>query len=194
MFLIRKPSPHFIRVFLEGQARQDVTYTAVGATADKPPLGYVVDHTRIKLGSGRAIFTAAKNALHKWEQFCLGWVEPFWPDTPIEPGKVVAVLGRACCLWTLNACRIVYVVDEPRRFGYAYGTLPDHIESGEERFMVEWHDDDAVWYDILAFSRPHHFFARLGYPLVRRLQKRFAADSASALKRAVGAVDWVSVR
>ena len=137
MFLSRKPSPPFIRAFLEGHAKLDLTYPAMGATAYKPPLGFVVDHTRIKLGTGQAAFAAAKNALHKWEQFRLGWVEPFWPDTPIEPGQVVGVLGRACCMWTLNACRIVYVVDEPRKFGFAYGTLPDHAESGEERFTVE---------------------------------------------------------
>ena len=190
MFLIRKPSPNFIRTFLEGQAKLSFTYTAVRATAGTPPLGYVVDHpTRIKLGSGPAAFAAAKNALHRWEQFRLGWVEPFWPDTPIEPGQVVGVLGRASCLWTLNACRIVYVVDEPRRFGFAYGTLPDHVESGEERFTIEWQDDDTVWYDILAFSRPNHFLARLGYPLVRKLQKRFAKDSAAAMQRAAGSGD-----
>ena len=50
------------------------------------------------------------------------------------------------------------------------------------------HEDDAVWYDILAFSRPNHFLARLGYPLVRRLQKRFARDSASAIKNVVKSI------
>ena len=89
----------------------------------------------------------------------------------------------------LNACRIVYVRDEPRRFSFAYGTLPDHIESGEERFTLEWQEDDSVWYDILAFSRPNHFLARLGYPIVRRLQRRFARDSATAMKRAAGSGD-----
>lgn len=186
MFLLRKPSPSFIRAFLEGQSKLAFTYSAVGATAGTPPSGYVVDHTRIKLGSGPPAFAAAKNALHRWDQFRLGWVEPCWPDTAIEPGKVVGILARTCCLWSLNACRIVYVVDEPKRFGFAYGTLPGHVESGEERFTVEWHEDDAVWYDILAFSRPNHFLARLGYPLVRRLQKRFARDSATAMKRAAG--------
>jgi len=184
MFLFRKPSPPLVRAFLEVQGKLNWTYPAVGGTADKPPLGYVVDHTRIKLGSGQAAFIAAKDALRKWDQFRLGWVEPSWPDTPIEPGQFVGVLGRACGLWSLNACRIVYVVDKPRRFGFAYGTLPDHIESGEERFTVEWHEeDDAVWYDILAFSRPNHFLAR--YPFVRRLQKRFARDSEAAMLRAV---------
>jgi hypothetical protein len=113
MFLIRKPSPSFVRAFLEEQAKLAFTYPAVGATAGTPPLGFVVDYTRIKLGNGPSVFAAAKNALQRWEQFCLGWVEPCWPDTPIEPGQVVGVLARTCCLWSLNACRIVYVVNEP---------------------------------------------------------------------------------
>jgi len=72
------------------------------------------------------------------------------------------------------------------RFGFAYGTLPDHAGSGEERFLVEWDtDDDSVWYDILAFSRPRHFLARLGYPWMRRAQKPFGRQSAAAMRRAV---------
>jgi uncharacterized protein (UPF0548 family) len=71
------------------------------------------------------------------------------------------------------------------KFGFAYGTLAEHAERGEERFLVEWHqDDDTVWYDLLAFSKPGPM-ARVGYPLARRLQKRFARDSKEAMKRAV---------
>ena len=91
--------------------------------------------------------------------------------------------------WWLNSCRIVYVIDEQNpvwRFGFAYGTLPGHIEAGEERFLLEWSAaDDIVWYDILAFSRPRHMLARLGYPLVRRMQKQFGRDSAAAMRRSV---------
>jgi uncharacterized protein (UPF0548 family) len=73
------------------------------------------------------------------------------------------------------------------RFGFAYGTLPGHAESGEERFLVEWdRTGDAVRYDVLAFSRPRHPLARLGYPLTRRAQRRFARDSAAAMLRAAG--------
>lgn len=185
MFLLRKPSPSLIRAFLEKQAKLTFTYSAVGASAEKPPLGYVVDHTRIKIGSTQTAFIAAKDSLRRWDQIRLSWVEPFWPDTPVEPGRVVGVLGRCYGMKSLNACRIVYVVNEPRKFSFAYGTLPDHIESGEERFTVEWQEDDSVWYDILAFSRPNHFLAQLGNSLVRRLQKRFARDSAVAMKKAV---------
>jgi uncharacterized protein (UPF0548 family) len=189
MMSLRKPPADTIRRFLAEQAELPFTYAAVGATATTPPTGYAVDRTRIKLGEGQPVFRSAIAALRRWEQFRLGWVEAWSPDTPIRPGEVVAVMGRAIGLWWLNACRIVYLVDESGpicRFGFAYGTLPGHVESGEERFLIEWDEDtDAVWYDILAFSRPNHVLARLGYPVVRRKQKRFGRDSAAAVFRAV---------
>src|SRR5262245_33370608 len=112
MFLFCKPSAPFVGAFLEAQAKLDLTYPAVGATAATPPLGYVVDHTRIQVGSAKTDFTAGKAALRRWEQFRLGWVEPCRQDTPVEAGQVVGILGRYCALWSLNACRVVYVVDE----------------------------------------------------------------------------------
>jgi len=185
MLLLRKPSPATIRDFLAKQSRLDLTYAAVGATAAVPPSGYVVDHTRIKLGEGEGVFQAAKAALERWEQFRLGWLEANPQETPIKTGAVVAVVARAIGLWWLNACRIVYVVDEVervRRFGFGYGTLPEHAGTGEERFMIEWdRGDDSVWYDILAFSRPNHFLTRLGYPWVRRTQRRFGRGSAAVM-------------
>jgi uncharacterized protein (UPF0548 family) len=192
MLSLRKPSPEDIRQFLTAQGRHDFTYSAVGATATTPPAGYVVDHTRAKLGEGEATFTAARDALKNWRQFDLGWLEAWSSETPIKPGEVVAVLARAIGLWWLNACRIVYVIDEAgpiTKFGFAYGTLPDHAGSGEERFLIEWHrGDDSVWYDILAFSRPQHFLFRLGYPMARRTQKRFGRESGAVMLRAVGSV------
>lgn len=187
---LRKPDAESIRQFRQAQAMLDFTYSAVGATANAPPAGYVVDHTRIQLGNGKEIFEAAKSALRGWEHFHLGWVAASPTETPIEAGEVVAVMGRVFGFWWLNACRIVYVVDEVgpiTRFGFAYGTLPGHAESGEERFLIEWdRADDCVWYDILAFSRPNYVVTKLAYPLVRCFQKRFARDSAAAMLKAVG--------
>jgi uncharacterized protein (UPF0548 family) len=189
MLSLRKPSVEWVQEFLASQSKLDLTYLAVRATAAVPPPGYVVDRTRIKLGEGARCFAAAKDTLERWEHFRLGWVETWPPDTPIKVDQVVAVIAHLFGLWLLNACRIVYVVDElgrVQRYGFAYGTLPEHAESGEKRFTVEWHENDnAVWYDILAFSRPQQFLARVGYPLTRRLQKRFARDSAAAMLRAV---------
>jgi uncharacterized protein (UPF0548 family) len=189
MLSLRKPSHVEIRKFLDAQSRLDFSYAFVGHTASTPPAGFNVDHTRVKLGSGEAVFVAATSALQRWEQFRLGWVEAWSPKTPIHAGESVAILARIGGLWWLNACRIVYVIDEAspvQRFGFAYGTLPEHAEIGEERFLIEWEPaDNSVWYDILAFSRPRSPLARLGYPITRLIQKRFARDSAAAMLLAV---------
>ena len=145
MLSLRKPSVDAMRRFLEAQRELPFTYEAVGATAGTPPAGYVVDRTRIKLGEGEAVFRSATAAVRRWEQFNLGWVDAWPTDTPIQKGEVVAVMGRAVGVWWLNACRVLYVVDEAgpiSKFGFAYGTLPGHVESGEERFLIEWDRED----------------------------------------------------
>ena len=192
MLLLRKPSADTIQHFLSGQSKLDFTYTAVGSTIAKIPSGFIVDHTRVKIGSGEDVFEAAKSALRRWDHFRLGWLEACHGTTPIQKGDVVAIVANTFGLWWLNACRIIFVIDDTgatARFGFAYGTLPGHAAIGEERFLLEWdHSDNSVWYDILAFSRPNHLLARQGYPMVRRIQKRFGQESSDAMRRAVNAV------
>ena len=186
---LHKPCTDILSQFVAEQSELDFSYSAVGATAETPPVGFVVDRTRIELGAGESVFEAAKSALQRWQQFHLGWVEAWSPETPLEVGQTVAIMGWAVGFWWLNSCRIVYTVDESgdtTTFGFAYGTLPGHVESGEERFLIEWdRTTDQVAYDILAFSKPNHVLTRLGYPLVRRSQKRFGRDSAASMFRAV---------
>lgn len=189
MWSFRKPSIDSVRSFIAEQAKLDFSYAAVGATATTPPAGFAVDRTRIKLGEGEAVFQSGITALQRWNHFKLGWVDAWPPETPIQPGEVVAVMGHAVGVWCVNCCRIVYVVNESgpiNKFGFAYGTLPGHIASGEERFLIKWgQGDNSVWYDIFAFSRPNQIITRLGYPAVRRMQKRFGRDSARAVFKAV---------
>lgn len=190
MLQFRKPASETICRYIEAQSALEFTYADIGATANTPPVGFVVDHTRIELGKGEVAFESARATFQQWQHFDLGWVEAWPTNTPIRAGETVAVLVRAFGLWWLNAARIVYVVDETTesmsRFGFAYGTLPGHVEAGEERFLVEWnHENDRVSYDILAFSRPRHILTRLAKWQVRRMQKRFGRDSAAAMQRAV---------
>jgi uncharacterized protein (UPF0548 family) len=189
MFLFKKPTDERISDFIESQSRLDFTYPLVGATKNGDhPSGFLVDHNRIRLGSGQATFDSAKRALCEWRHYRFDWIELYRPDVDPVPDQTVGVLVRALGLWVLNACRIAYVIEDEaplRRFAFAYGTLPEHAESGEERFQVEWRKDDSVWYDILAFSRPNQLFARLAYPYVRQKQKQFARESKLAMKDAV---------
>jgi len=191
VFRLFRPSDAALRRLAEEQRSLPFTYTAVGATLESAavpiPSGYNVDRTRRRLGTGDDVFQAAKQAIRAWRHFDMGWVGVFRSDVPIEKDQVAIVVARGLGLWSAHAARIVYVVDEPRMFGFAYGTLPGHAEQGEERFLVEQLPDGSVWYDIIAFSRPRHVLAKLFYPLVRRLQKCFGRDSAAAMVRAVEA-------
>ena len=190
MVSLHRPSDTVIQAFLDHQRPQPFPYRGVGNSRHIPPAGYVVDHRRVCLGTGQHTFEAACAALQRWQMFQVSRVQLCWPTTGIEPGAVVGILVSWSGLWFLNACRIVYVLDETspvRRVGFAYGTLPAHAERGEERFSIEWHSNDTVWYDLLAFSRPGHWLIWLGYPCARLLQRRFTLASLDAMVRAVGA-------
>ena len=161
---LRKPSPALLRRIIAERSPLDFTYAHVGATSSLPPSplhlppSFTTDHTRVELGKGATTFERAKAALGRWQQFDLGWLEAFPGDTPIRAGETVLVIARAGGLWWTNAARIVYTIDNHSnvvsRFGFAYGTLPGHVESGEERFLIEWdRETDVVHFDILAFSR-----------------------------------------
>ena len=136
MFFLSEPSAETITTFIDAQRDLPFSYHAVGATNGNAPLGFVVDHNRIQLGTGAAVFKEAKEALSNWKQFDLGWVNIVPAGVPVEVGATVAVKARAFGTWSLSAARVVYVINEAgptERFGFAYGTLPDHVETGEER-------------------------------------------------------------
>jgi uncharacterized protein (UPF0548 family) len=185
MISLARPAAAHIARFVEAQRTLAFTYDEVGRTRDDDmPAGYAIDRNRVQLGSGAATFASAKRQLRGWRMFP-PWTAIAPITTPIEAGHTLAVLVNALGLWFLNAARIVYVIDEPQRFGFAYGTLPGHAERGEERFLIEQLADDSVWYDVRAFSEPRFWGARLAYPITRRLQKRFGRDSKAAMLRAL---------
>jgi uncharacterized protein (UPF0548 family) len=187
MFQLSRPTAAQVAAFLAAQRGREFSYRELGATrSGRPPAGYTVDRNRVRLGVGAPVYRQAVAALRSWRMSSLGWSTTHHANAALAPGETVAVVVRHYGFWSMNACRIVYVLDEEteavRRTGFAYGTLLDHAEIGEERFVVEWqHADDSVWYDLYAFSRPGHVLARLGYPLGRRLQKRFARESKQAM-------------
>ncbi len=187
-FTLRRPEDRTIRQFLADRSADEFSYPEVGLSATGVPQGYNVDHNRILLGHGPEVFAKARLAIEAWKMFDIGWVELIHAPEAIRVGMNVAILARSAGLYSLSSCRVVYLLDEAepiRRWGFGYGTLTNHVERGEERFSVEWRSDDSVWYDIVAFSQPRHWFAKLGYPVARHYQRRFAQDSKAAMKRAV---------
>ncbi len=187
MFSIAKPDNLTFETFLSDSESDIFSYSEIAATATVIPENYTIDHNRCELGIGGETFESAKEAINNWEMFNIGWIELYDNRTPIVNGQTIALLIKHFGFYSLNATRIVYTIDEPNRYGFAYGTLTQHGEIGEERFTVAIDEKTkAVTYDILAMSRPGHIFAKLGYPFTRYLQKQFAIDSMNAMKHSVG--------
>ena len=182
---LSRPDSETIRQFLDEQRSLPFSYEEIGHTKHgaRTHRGFDVDHNRQLLGHGKETYVEAHKAIRAWKMFPAAWTA-IEPHVSIIEGEMVGVLVNALGVSWLNAARIVYVIDEPRRFGFAYGTLPGHAERGEERFSVEWLADDSVWYDLYAFSRPRLLAARVAAPVTRALQRRFARDSKAAMASA----------
>lgn len=151
-------------------AEAKLTYTEVGATAGELPAQYHHITRRVIVGSGHQVFADAANAVAGWQvQLRAGLA--VLASSPTALAGTVAVLGLGIGpLRTGAPCRVVYMVEEPRRRGFAYGTLAGHPESGEEAFIVEHHDDDTVSFTVTAFSRPSTAIARVAGPAARLIQ------------------------
>jgi uncharacterized protein (UPF0548 family) len=193
-FRLTRPSARELDAVLAAQRDAPFTYPEVGATRGPAAAGYTIDRNRVRLGAGARTWARAVDALRHWRMTALGWASIHPPRAALAVGTPVAMVVRHYGFWSVHACRIVYTIDEVteaddgrvHRFGFAYGTLPAHAASGEERFEVSWRRaDDSVWYDLLAHSRPRHPLARLGGPLARWQQRRFGRDSKRAMQHAV---------
>lgn len=144
---------------------------------------YNYDETMIFLGEGPEVFTAARKVIREWKMFPSSWTKVYPDHAPIRTGQRVAVLFKLMGLWWWNSSEIQYTIEEADRFGFAYGTLPGHVESGEELFLVEIDDSEKVWYKIKAFSRPAYWVVNLVYPYARSQQRRFVKESMAQMKK-----------
>lgn len=159
----------------------ELTYPQIGATRDGGPLpdGYRHVVRRERLGDGPDVFDRATAALRSWDmQRGAGLRVP-----ASTPPPAVGVRLTATIAVLRIPCQVVWVLDDDRRYGYGYGTLPGHPESGEEAFVVTWDDEDRVWLDIRAFSRPARWYTRLGGPMAHLAQDLATARYVAVVRR-----------
>ena len=191
VFLLKRPTRREIERFLDRSHGLPLSYGPTGIVRHPPAPGRF-DEQVVTVGCGYDDFERARDAVARWKPFDIGWVEAFPARLSIEPGTDVAVLIRHLGFWSLNGARVLYQVggtDGQDTFGFAYGTLTNHAESGEELFEVSIHPHSgAVLYRIRAVSRPQSALTWIGQPIARVLQARFRHDSAAAMRRAISAL------
>ncbi|MFZ1015406.1 MAG: DUF1990 domain-containing protein [Terracidiphilus sp.] len=157
-----------------------------GLKSSRVPILFAHDRATCSLGRGAMAFENAQRAFEHWIMFDLGWVRVENSSARIRAGQIVAVQVHALGLWSLNHCHILEVTATPNRFGFVYGTTQIHVESGEERFLIELNPaTDEVTYTLEAVSHPRTLLTWLGYPVTRRVQRRFVEDSQRRMQDAV---------
>ena len=186
MLFMTRPNEDTVHQVLQGNGRERFTYEEVGATLGLMPAGWHSDEQSVVLGHGETLFADAVSALRSWTHFDLPWVRAIKTDVAIRPGSEFAFLAKALGVWSINVCRVIYVVDESdfmgKRFGFAYGTVAPHTVQGEEQFWLEWdRPTDCVTFSIRKFSRPNGILLTLLKPITHRIQRRFTTDALSRL-------------
>jgi uncharacterized protein (UPF0548 family) len=149
-----------------------LTYPEVGATASgRLPAGYGHLHRRAQIGTGPQRFEQAAHAVMHWGM-------QRGAGLRVRASSEVAVVGAVVLVrmgFLPAPCRVVYTIDEPDIRGFAYGTLPGHPESGEERFVVRRDPGTAaVFAEVSAFSRPATWWSKAGGPVVSVAQRVIA--------------------
>ena len=154
------------------------TYPEVGATAGAMPEGYHHLRKSAVIGQGRSRFGEAAAEVMRWGMLRGAGVR-------VEATSDIAQVGSEVIvhLGPVRApCRVVYVIDEADRRGFAYGTLPGHAESGEELFAVRYDPaSEQVYAEVAAFSRHCTWWSRLASPITSLIQRMISERYMRAL-------------
>ncbi|MEV7688864.1 DUF1990 domain-containing protein [Streptomyces bungoensis] len=159
------------------------TYEPVGATRDdlrSCPPGFRPMLVRTRVGEGHEVFRRAAEAVLTWEMHRAMGVGIDAGADRAAPGIDVTVTLAGLIK---APCRVIWTAEEPRRAGWAYGTLEGHPECGEEAFVVDRTGDGTVWLTVAAYSRPAKWYARAGGPATRGLQHAYARRCGAVLRR-----------
>lgn len=151
----------------------EFSYPEVGATAgDLPPGYHHIDASKV-VGRGVADFKRHARTLMSFGVLTSAGIRVSSSSPTADVGTIVEQrlgLGPARLL---APCRVVRIVREPDRVGFAYGSLPPHPESGEEEFIVQLQEDGSVTFSVRSFSRHARWFSKVGAPVVRSIQRRY---------------------
>lgn len=192
MFSLHEPTTAELELVFQHQAKQKPSYAEVGGTRDVGVSlnGYHRHRVHGVLGSGLDTFQAAAKAMNQWKHLGIAGIKLFPAIPSLAEGTNLIVSANHGLVWSINACRIIYLIDERAqshaRFGYAYGTLPEHSERGEELFVITWdHETDGVEYEVMAFSRSNHVLVSAFWPVAVFIQDAFRVESLKAMRRSV---------
>jgi uncharacterized protein (UPF0548 family) len=185
MISLRRLGPTQLDALLATSRTASPTYDEIGASrGDVLPSGYHRVRFEERIGDAVA-FDRAVTGLRTWAAH-EGAGLRIYPSEALAPDATVIAVTSLGPVQMVAPCRIVAIFKEPDSFGFAYGTLPGHPESGEESFVLE-RRDGSTYFKVQAFSKPVDLFARLSGPVGRGVQRSVTRRYVNALRRFVEA-------
>jgi len=188
------PSKIVLNQFLTTMQNAPFSYTEIGytkmdnnlntknKTKDLLLRNYTIDYNHACIGEGTEVWEKARLALKQWKHSPPSFTKIYNNTKGIKEGTIVAVMIKILGIWWRNSAKIVYVIDKPDCFGFAYGSLLEHAEQGEEAFWISRDSTGRITYHLKAFSKPKFWAAKLAYPLTRKYQHKFAQESLQQMK------------
>ncbi len=149
---LRRRSSAELDALLFACGADELTYSPTGGSLGSTTLpGLRRREWRCEL-TGTDAFDRGCDAIQAWSVHRGAGLEVV-SDGPIVVGTNVALCAPLPLGFVDATCRIVEVVQEVTRVGFAYGTLSVHPGQGEESFVVRRDADGAVLFEVVAISR-----------------------------------------
>lgn len=162
-----------------------LTYPEVGQSLNADgPAGYRHIEQCVRVGKGRETFNLAADALMSWQVHRGAGLDVLASSDQVTEGSVAIVRLTMGPFRIDGPNRVVAVLDDPDRRGFAYGTLDGHPEQGEQAFVVEIDADGTVLFTVRSFTKRASLLALLGGPLNARIQDQISERYLMALLEA----------
>ena len=184
MILIRPSNTRAMEALLNSISHLEPNYPEVGTSIKgTSPTGFRIHHYGIELSPKTEVFNRAVAGLHSWQAHRIPRVKIYPQAPPVRLGESLILELGPGVISMAAPCRIVHIIEEPNRFGFAYGTLPGHPECGEESFVVSQLTTGRVVFEVSGFSRPGSSMVRLSGPIARSIQTSATNSYLRALKK-----------
>jgi uncharacterized protein (UPF0548 family) len=171
-FWFRRPNEEQLEEVLAAQSKRSVTYGSSDLVRAETPRGFRETGGLVTLGHGQRVFDRAIANIKNWSVHERAGLNVTPPRSEVRESSDVILLMKLLVGYVTVSCRVVSITESKDQWGFNYGTLPHHVERGEESFTVARAPDDTVTFAVRAMSRPAHFLTKMGAPVARIIQRK----------------------
>lgn len=161
------------RSLVERSRGAALSYSPVGISLGTAPVpdGFRDVSTERVVGQGMAAYRKVGYALMHWELHRAAGLQVKAQHAAVREGERVGiVIPTMGVMGVSGVCRVVAVVAEGYRTGFAYGSLPKHPVQGEESFLLRMEPDESVVLAVRAVSKPASLYVKLAGPIAHAKQ------------------------